>query len=361
MMNIRRVFSVVAAVTAFAVASPVLDAQQNNQQNQQQNRREQERRSQQEQRDIEALVQLVDAVSAGKQPAPTDIAVTWQSNHFVKGSEGGTYIPFTLNIDASKIAPQGAALYLRAVDKNAPATPAPQQQGNNRNQQAQAPVYPWDDINFIQVPANGKVQRALMLKPGQYDLFVAIKERTPQQQQRNAPPLKTGLLRHSLTVPDYNSTTEVTTSTPILAQSVMPLPAPLGVEEQRANPYTFGGTLQVVPAETTVFKTADDFQLLFWIYGVGDKGGVPDVTIEYNFHAKNPDGTEKFFNKTQPQTLNSTTLPPGFSVQAGHQVLGFLGVPLKSFPAGEYRVEFKITDKITGKTLTQNQTFTVQS
>ena len=365
MMHIRRVFTVAATVAALAVASPSLVAQQQQQQqqqNNQQNRREQEKRSQQEQRDIEALVQLVDAVSAGKQPAPTDIAVTWQSNHFVKGSEGGTYIPYTLNVGATN---PNVALYVRAVDKNAApaAAPAPQPQNNNNRNQApaQAPVYPWDDINFIQVPAGGKVQRALMLKPGQYDLYLAVKERTPAQQQRNAPPLKSGVLRHTLTVPDYNSATEITTSTPILAQSVEPLTAPLNAEEMRANPYTFGGTLKVTPAETTVFKTADDFQLLFWIYGVGDKGGVPDVTIEYNFHVKNADGTEKFFNKTQPQTLNSTTLPPGFSVQAGHQVLGFLGVPLKSFPVGEYRVEFKVTDKISGKTLTQNANFTVQA
>jgi hypothetical protein len=367
MMHIRRVFTVTAAVAALAAATPVLVAQQQQQQqqqNNQQNRREQEKRSQQEQRDIEALVTLVDAVSAGKQPAPADIPVTWQSNHFVKGSEGGTYIPFTLTLDATKLANPGVALYLRAVDKAAAPAPAAQpqpQNNNNRNQQAQGPVYPWDDINFIQVPADGKVQRALMLKPGEYDLYIAVKERTPQQQQRNAPPQKSGVLKHTLKVPDYNSTAELTISTPILAKDVMPLTAPLSLEDQRAKPYTFGGTLQITPAEQPVFKTAEDFQLLFWIYGVQDKGGVPDVSIEYNFHVKNADGTEKFFNKTQPQVLNSTTLPPGFSVQAGHQVLGFLGVPLKSFPAGDYRVEYKITDKISGKTLTQNTTFTVQA
>jgi hypothetical protein len=362
MMHIRRVFTVTAAVATLAAASPVLVAQQQQQQPQQ-NRREQEKRSQQEQRDIEALVELVDAVSAGKQPAPADIPVTWHSNHFVKGSDGGTYIPFTLALDASKLANPGAALYVRAVDKAAAAAPAqpPQPQNNSRNQQADAPVYPWDDISFIQVPAGGKVQRALMLKPGEYDLYVAVKERTPEQQQRNAPPQKAGVLKQTLQVPDYNSTADIATSTPILAKDVTPLTTPLNAEEQRSRPYTFGGTLQITPAEEPVFKTAEDFQLLFWIYGVQHNNGVPDVTIEYNFHAKGPDGAEKFFNKTQPQALNAQTLPPGFSITAGHQVLGFLGVPLKSFPAGDYRVEVKITDKLSGKMLTQNATFTVQA
>ena len=99
--------------------------------------------------------------------------------------------------------------------------------------------------------------------------------------------------------------------------------------------------------------------MLFWIYGPQHANGVPELTIEYNFHHKTADG-EKFFNKTAPQAVNATTLPPGFNMTAGHQVLGFLGIPLKSFPAGDYRVEFKITDKLSGNTLTENATFTVE-
>jgi hypothetical protein len=354
-MNIRRVLTV--AVVCVALAGVSVLAQQNNPQ---QNRRDQEKRSQQEQRDIQALVQLVDAVASGKQPAPTDIPVSWSANHFVKGVGDATYIPYTINVDGTKLAAPGVAVYVRAVAKGAPAPAQPAPQQNNRNQeQAAAPVYPWDDIQFMTVPAGGKVSRALMLKAGEYDLFVAIKEQTPAQPPRNAPPAKSGLLRHTLTVPDYNGP-DISISTPIVADSVMPLTAPLSAEDQRANPYTFGGTLQVVPAADATLKTSDDFQLLFWIYGLQHNNGVPDVTIEYNFHHKTAEG-EKFFNKTQPQVINQSTLPPGFSIVAGHQVLGFLGVPLKSFPAGEYRTEIKITDKISGKTLTHNATFNVQA
>lgn len=353
-MNIRRVLSVAGVVAALAAATPAVVAQQNNQQN----RREQEQRSQQEQRDIEALVELVDAVNAGKQPPPADVSVSWERNHFVKGADGATYIPFTLSVEGVETAAPGVALYVRAVSKNPAPAPAAAQE-NNRGNQAQAPVYPWDDIQFLDVPAGGKVSRALMLQPGEYDVFIAVKERSPAQPQRNQPPAKAGLLRHTLTVPDFNGP-ELTISTPILAESVEPLTTPLGAEEQRANPYTFGGTLQIVPAEEPTFTVADDLQLLFWIYGAQHNNGVPDVTIEYNFHQKTAEG-EKFFNKTQPQVLNASTLPPGFSITAGHQVLGFLGVPLKSFPAGEYRVEFTITDKLSGKTLTQDATFTVKA
>jgi hypothetical protein len=100
--------------------------------------------------------------------------------------------------------------------------------------------------------------------------------------------------------------------------------------------------------------------VLFWVYGTQQTSGKPDVQIEYNFHLKAPEG-EKYFNKTAPQLLNASTLPPQFDVAAGHQLPGSLVVPLMSFPVGEYRLEIKVTDKISGKSLTQNASFTVEA
>ena len=62
---------------------------------------------------------------------------------------------------------------------------------------------------------------------------------------------------------------------------------------------------------------------------------------------------EKYFNKTAPQPLNATTLPPEFSIAAGHQLPGSLVIPLSSFPAGDYRLEIKVTDKPSGGMLTR--------
>jgi hypothetical protein len=100
-------------------------------------------------------------------------------------------------------------------------------------------------------------------------------------------------------------------------------------------------------------KKSGELQVLFWVYGAEAKGGKPDITIEYNFHQKTGDA-EKYFNKTAPQELNAQTLPPQFDVAAGHQLPGSLVVPLTSFPEGDYRLEIKVTDKISGKTRTQN-------
>jgi len=344
-MHIRRIVTVAVAAAVIAGA-PALIAQNAPQLS----KRDQERQSQNQQKDLQAIVQLVDAVNAGKQPAPTDVAVSWDSNHFVKSADGSTIVPFTMTVDASKV-PMGAAIYVRAVAKNAP-PPDPKAKDKG-------PVYAWDEITFTDVSADGKVARLMQLKPGDYDVVIAVREKTPLQPPKNAPPQKAGLLKKALTVPDYN-VAQLVTSTPIIATKVEPLAAPLSPEEQRLNPYTFGGTLQVTPAPEAKLKVSDSLQMLFWVYGMKDNAGKPDIQIDYNFYQVNADG-EKYFNKTAPQLINAMTLPPQFNLAAGHQVLGLLGVALKAFPPGNYRVEYKVTDKIGGNMLTQNATFTIAS
>ena len=67
-------------------------------------------------------------VNAG-QPAPSDIPVTWDSNHFVKGQGGSTYVPFTLVVDRSKLTKPGVALAPPAATPNAPAGQKPPRNG----------------------------------------------------------------------------------------------------------------------------------------------------------------------------------------------------------------------------------------
>ena len=347
MMTIRRVLALAVAAAVFGSASPALVAQQNNQQ-----RKDQEKRSQQEQQDIQAMVRLVDAVMMGQQPAPTDIGITWESNHFVKGADGSTYIPFNLTVDRSKLANPAAAMYVRVVSK----TPAAAPTAANKDQRV---VYPWDNVHFLEVPASGKVSRAMAVKPGDYEVFIALKEATKGNPPRNAPPAKIGLLRRDVAVPDFVKA-ELATSSVIIASDIQPVTTPLTAQQQQDSPYTFG-TMTVVPSADQKLKKAGELQVLFWVYGAEtDASSKPDVTIDYSFYQKTADG-EKYFNKTAPQALNATTLPPEFSTAAGHQLPGSLVVPLGSFPAGDYRLEIKITDKKSTKTLTQNATFTVES
>ena len=378
-MHIRRVVGLGLALALLVSAVPTLAQRNNNRQQQQQQQQKMPADP-----DTITLVQLVDSVATG-QPAPTDIPLAWEANHFVKGQNGVTYIPFTLAIDRAALPSSAVALYVRIVNKNqpppaAPAAPAPAAQGNNNNnrnnnnrnnnQAAPAapppPVYAWDNIHFIELPADGKLSRAVALQPGEYDAFIAIKERAaapPAGQKPNpqaAPPApgKMTVFRRDLTVPDFNKP-ELQTSSVILASAVEPVTAQLSPAEQESNPYVFG-PMRIVPVRDGKFSKASELQVIFWIYGAtAAANGKPDVTVDFNFHIKNADGSEKYFNKTAPQELNGTTLPPEFSVAAGHQLPGSLVVGLTPFPVGEYRLEIKVTDKPSGKAVTQNVNFTV--
>jgi hypothetical protein len=345
-MNSRRVLAFCFVLTVVGSAWVELSAQN----------KEQPKRTRQEQQDIETLVKLVDSAAAG-QAAPSDVPVTWELNHFVKSADGSTYVPFTVAIDRSKLTRPAVSLYLRVASKQQLAAAAEARAAKKEDKEAQArTIYPWDNIYFLDLKDDGKVSRGMALSPGEYEVFIAVKDKATDQ--RNQPPAKVGFLRHQLTVPDFNKTAELTTSSVILASTIEPLQTPLSAEQQQENPYTFG-VLRVVPTVEPRFSKTGELQFVFWVYGASqDASRKPDVQIEYNFHHKTAEG-EKYFNKTAPQLLNAQTLPPQFDMAAGHQLLGNLQVPLASFPAGDYRIEIKVTDKPSGKALTQNLNFTV--
>ena len=364
-MRFDRVLAVGVALACVVGVSPA-SAQAPRSSNQRQ-----PQRSKLELQDIETLVRLVDAVGTGLQPAPIDVPITWESNHFVKGQGGITYIPYTLVVDRSKMSTRSVALYVRVVDKQqaqplAVLLPPPAPKEGNKNQRNERgeqqappvarPTYAWDNLQFIEIPDEGKMSRAVALVPGQYDAYIAIKEKSTDQ--KNAPPAKIGLLRRELTVPDFNAAA-LATSSVILATSVEPQTTALNPAQQEENPYVFG-PMKIVPSADGTFLKSAELQVVFWIYGAAEGGGgKPDVQVDYNFYQRPAEGSEKYLNKTAPQQLNAQTLPPEFSVAAGHQLPGSLVVPLTSFPTGDYRLEIKVTDKPSGKTVTQNVNFRV--
>jgi hypothetical protein len=117
--------------------------------------------------------------------------------------------------------------------------------------------------------------------------------------------------------------------------------------------------MKIQPSADGKFSKTGEFNIVFFVYGAGDAGGgKPNVTLDYSFYVKQGEG-EKYFNKTAPQELNGTTLSPDFNVTLGHQVPGMLSIPLASFPVGDFRLEIKVTDKATNKTITQNVAFSV--
>lgn len=333
-MAIRRALAVVVALVVSATFAVAQQAP---------TKKDDRKRSKQEQQEIEQVVKLVDGVMAG-QPAPTDVTMSLEP-FFMKSQEARTFVPFVLTVTNAPAAP--AALYIRVV--NPAAQPDPK---------AKKVEYPWDDIHFI--PAEKvapSLHRVFMAPAGTYDVYIAYKERTPEKNAPKGFVPKTGVLKTSVTVPDfYNG--ELNTSTVLVAEKVNMLSAPPTMEEARERPFAFG-MQELIPASDMEFKKSEELSIFFQVYNSGlDQAGKPNLTLEYEFH-KVEGGAEKFFNKTNPQQVNASNLPPQFD-PAKFPVPGGITVPLSSFGEGEYRLAIKITDKAAGKTINRDIKFTVK-
>jgi hypothetical protein len=338
-----------------------------------------------QQAEIAAAVKLMDDVIAG-QPAPTDFSFTWV-NHSMKSRDNKMFVPFILTFEKGKPLPQGATYYIRVVNKSALAEslkkvadhkaavekavnlarldPENNELADNaRKLQEQAPKveYAFEDVRPAQVfpnPPAGMPLRwpaALAVPAGDYDVYVLFKE--PTKDRKTQP--KAGLLKVAITVPNY-FTDELATSTVFVTNQTDQLKAPPTLDDLQRYPYIFGMMRIVPPMDATPkFAKKDELSIVFYIYNAGlDKTtGKPSLTVDYNFYHK-VDGAEKFFNRTDPQVLNDKTLGPSFDLNAGHQLLGGMGIPLGSFPDGDYRLEIKVTDKTTGKVKVENSLFSI--
>jgi hypothetical protein len=195
---------------------------------------------------------------------------------------------------------------------------------------------------------------ALAAPAGEYDVYVLFKEPTKDKK-----PPKAGVLKVPVTVPNFWSE-DLATSSVFVTNQTEQLKAQPTTGEMLRFPYTFG-TIRIAPAleASPKFAKKDELSIVFYVYNPApDKTtGKPNVAVDYNFYHK-VDGAEKFFNRTEPQQFNDKTLPPNFDIKL-HQLLGGMGIPLASFPEGDYRLEIKVTDKTTGKVKTENSLFTV--
>lgn len=312
-------------------------------------------------KEIQVAVAAVDTIAAG-QPAPNDLGLAWIREDFLKAQGRKEYVPFTFSIDPSKVAGGTVALYWRVVSKTpAVTTEADAAAGAKKNDKTEKKKieYAYEDVGTLSLTAGKspvRISRSFTVPAGVYDVFVLAKE--PTSTQKNAPAPKTSVVRHEVTVPDFWNG-DFSTSSVIVAERIDPLPAPLTKEQQADRPYALG-TMEIIPAPETAFTKKAELSTFMLIYNPKmDAANKPDVLVEYNFYQKPPGAAEKFFNKTQPQSLNAQTLRPDFDLAAGHQLQTGQAVPLAGFPEGDYRLEIKVTDKIANKSLTRDITFSV--
>ena len=318
------------------------------------------KQSDEQKKEIQGAVKLVDDVSAG-QPAPNDLGLAWAAADFLKAQNNKEYAPFAVTIDPTKVTGGNVALYWRVVSKNAAPPPPPpadsKDKKNDKKNEVKRPEFAYEDVSFLPVSGQApmRLARSFTVPAGEYDVYVVVKE--VSSTAKNAPPAKASVLKQSVTVPNFWND-ELSTSSVIIAQRIDPLPAPLTPQQQIERPYALG-PIEIVPVTDMKMPKKAELQTFLIVYNPKmDSMNKPDVTVEYTFYTKAA-GAEKYFNKTTPQALNAQTLPPQFDVAAGHQLQAGQGVPLTSFPEGDYRLEIKITDKIANKSLTRDVNFTV--
>ncbi len=291
-------------------------------------------------------------------------AAAWQQHHVVLGQNGDDYVPYSIVLSPTTLLTNKAvALYVRAVDSRVA---------------GQRSSYAWDSVYFRTVDRiQGIWQGALQLAPGAYRISMAFmpvdgipRDRKAQQPFIDAlkaavDAVTTGgpisgpivVLEQSLELPSLRSD-RLMASSLVLASSVTQVPT--SAFDPQEQPYRFGA-MQIVPlAERPLLARNRELNVIFWIYNArAAASGKPDVTIDYSFYQLQPSGP-KYFNKTAPQALNASTLPPEFSVAAGHQLPGSLVVPLASFPVGDYELQVRIRDNAANDEILHRAEFMVR-
>jgi hypothetical protein len=300
--------------------------------------------------------QNISTLLSGTQSPANDLNVAWVGSDLLKAQSNKAYVPFTISFDSSKSAADRLLLYWRVspaancgdAPTAMPAAPAGKAKA--------APVsYAFENFHTLMLPkgrTTQRISRSFVVCPGVYELTVLVKEPTPKKRGEVA---RSGFLKRSITVPDLWSS-ELNTSSVIVADHIDPLAAPLTPAQLEERPYALG-RMEITPALDTRFTKKNELSVFLLIYNSKlNESNAPDVTVEYNFYALQ-NGTEKFFNKTNPQNLNAQTVPEGFDPTAG--LTNGQTVPLASFPEGDYRLEIKITDKLATKTITRDVKFSV--
>lgn len=309
------------------------------------------------------LLTLAAAINEARQGAraPDEGAVTWLPS-FLKGADDTTYVPFTLLIDPAAVSDEDNDVQDNVVVYVAMAEPG----SDSSDLDFENGFYDAaDEREGDRVRVAGNLQA----EGGDYDLYIAVRysfdgdapvERslnpTTRQvvEQTVVPPIT--ILRERVTIPDlWND--ELQTSSVLLTQDVQPLQQAPTPEELAEFPYMVGPT-RVIPRLSAEFGQQDTLGFVFVIYNTGHDGGMPDVTVDYDFYTRS-DGDEEFYNRTAPQEFGSETLPPGFDVRQGMQLVTGQNIPLGGFPAGDYRLEIKITDNEENEEMTQGLFFSV--
>jgi hypothetical protein len=342
--------------------------------------RQREHTEQSQRLEGDAVLALADAAMAGRS-VPSDFDVEWQ-NDFIK-AQRGTFVPFTLTLDATRLSRPAALVYIRAVRRttrdNAHADtgrkPNDRDRSNDPSADAQYPVDAIFPVELRETTGRFKrISRGFSLLPGEYDVVVVVRERVDADAPRVQP--KAAVLRREISVPDF-WLNELTTSTIIVADRLNTLTTPVPPDQLAERPYVIGRS-DITPAADRRFSKTEELIVVFLVYNplvTADRQF--DVQVEYHFFRKVEPGDgsteagstpqpgertgEKYYNHTDPQRFNPALMGTGFDPSGGQPVMAGQVIPLGGFREGDYRLAVKVTDLLSGRSVSRDVQFTVGS
>jgi hypothetical protein len=349
------------AAVALLVACAVTAADASSQQNRF-DRRSQDRFEQAQRKEGEALLSLADTAMSGR--LASDFSVRW-SNDFFK-AQTGTFVPFTVTIDRSSLTATRGLMYVRAARRD----------GATARSRDGVVRYPFDVIFPVALTADAgqpvRITRGFAVAPGDYDVYVALRERSPDPLGEGKR-LKSAVLKQPLTVPDF-WTGELAASTVMLADSIDDVATPVSGDEVLERPYVVG-THEIHRAIESSFRRNRELIVVFLIYSASGTSG-KDFDIEVDYHLFRRDANaraesavadsshpparagERYVTRTPPQRFRPSSIGGEFDPTTG-PILAGQGILLSSFQEGDYRLGITVTDLVSRQSLSRDVMFSV--
>ena len=281
-------------------------------------------------------------------------------NDAIKSSDNAVYVPFQVLLPQAVVPAPDLAFVVWVVPRGTNSLEGAQVEEGRGTPAAR---FYWAEEGFGQLRAAAapftamqQFVRVFQVQPGEWDVYIGFRPHSKQRPRGRETPVPAVLVKHALDLPDL--TQGLTTSSVMVLNRMVEVTSPLTPEQQKERPWVMG-QLELVPSLDRQFRQSDNFGMFFQIYNAKVDNGKPDVTVEYEFHHREPGGAEKYFNKTMPQQFRADTLPPTWDAAAGYQLQAGQEIPLSSFPPGEYRLHVKVTDNLASETITRDVNFVV--
>ncbi|HKY34175.1 MAG TPA: GWxTD domain-containing protein [Candidatus Polarisedimenticolia bacterium] len=176
------------------------------------------------------------------------------------------------------------------------------------------------------------------LKPGSYKAVFALKDPASGQ---------TGTLEREIQVPSFEGDS-LGLSSVTLVRKIEPLSAPPG--DETPAPFVLG-KFKVVPRPDNVYKDGEEIAFYYQIYGAApdELTKLPKVDLSYAFEKSDTAGAWRMVGGRPVLTGGQSALVQAYSL------------PIRGWPAGDYRISVKITDTVSGRTAEATLPFKVQA